>query len=184
MNDLSPHPGLAALAASISNEKLPPVHLWNPPHCGDSEMRIAADGSWYHQGGLIRRPEMVRLFASILRREADGGYVLVTPVEKLDILVDDAPFFVTVAESEGEGKGRRIGFRLSTGDAVIAGPEHPLRVVRGETGPRPYVQVRNGLEALVSRAAYYQLVEWALADENDPPGVWSDGRFFALEPAQ
>lgn len=183
MKDLNYHPGLAALVAQISNEKLPPVHLWDPPHCGDSEMRIAADGSWYHQGGLIRRPEMVRLFASILRREADGSYVLVTPVEKLGIQVDDAPFVVTIAESEGEGEARRIGFRLNTGDGVIVGPEHPLRVVDGATGPRPYVEVRIGLEALVSRAAYYQLVEWALADESDPPGLWSDGRFFRLEPA-
>src|SRR3546814_1423062 len=96
--------GLAPLLRQIGDTRLPPVDKWNPPHCGDSEMRIAADGTWFHQGTPIRRPEMVRLFSRIVRREADGGYVLVTPVEKLDILVEDAPFVAVAVESEGEGR--------------------------------------------------------------------------------
>lgn len=146
-------------------------------------MRIAADGTWYHQGAPIRRPEMVRLFSNILRKENDGGYVLVTPVEKLDIVVDDAPFAAISAESEGMGRDRRIGFRLNTGDPLIAGSEHALQVTDGETGPKPYVHVRAGLTALILRPVYYELVEWALAEDHDPPGLWSDGVFFSLGPA-
>ena len=172
--------GLAALLRQIGDTRLPPVDKWNPPHCGDSEMRIAADGTWFHQGTAIRRPEMVRLFSRILRREADGGYVLVTPVEKLDIRVEDAPFVAVAVESEGQGRDRRLGFRLNTGDAVIAGPDNALRIDDGEAGPRPYVHVRAGLDALVARAPYYELVAWALDEEGDPPGLWSGGVFFPL----
>ena len=178
---------LPEIATLIEQRRLPPVEQWNPTHCGDSEMRIARDGTWYHQGSPIGRPAMVRLFATILRREADGRYVLVTPVEKLDIAVDDAPFVAVEMKAEGDGDAARLAFRLNTGDLVTAGPDHPLRFASGEDGPRPYLHVRGGLEALVARAVYYDLADRALAgdaaDGADRPGVWSDGAFFPLEPA-
>ncbi len=170
---------LADLAALVADRKLPPVDDWHPAHCGDSLMRIAADGTWFHEGNPIRRPELVRLFASILRREADGSVVLVTPGEKLDIAVDDAPFVAVAVTSEGEGPARRLGFTLNTDDHVLAGPEHRLRVDTAADGsPRPYLHVRRGLEALVNRATFYSLADWALAEDADPPGLWSDGMFF------
>jgi uncharacterized protein len=174
---------LAEIATLIEQRRLPPVEQWNPTHCGDSEMRIARDGTWFHQGSPIGRQAMVRLFSTILRREADGRYVLVTPVEKLDIAVEDAPFVAVEMKAEGEGTAARLAFRLNTGDLVTAGPDHPLRFAEGEDGPRPYLHVRGGLEALVARAVYYDLAERALADDAARPGVWSDGAFFALEPA-
>lgn len=172
---------LADIAAQLAAAKLPPVEQWHPAHCGHSDMRIARDGTWYHQGAPIGRPALVRLFASILRREADGSFVLVTPGEKLDITVEDAPFVAVELTSEGHGSGRRIGFRLNTDEHVIAGPGHPIRFdVDADGAPRPYLGVRRGLDALIVRAAYYELVELALADGGSPPGVWSDGAFFAL----
>ena len=121
MDDLSSL-SLADIARLAEARKLPPVAQWHPAHCGDSAMRIARDGTWYHEGSPIGRPEMVRLFSTILRREPDGGFVLVTPAEKLDIEVEDAPFVAVELKSEGEGEGRRLAFRLNTGDLVIAGP--------------------------------------------------------------
>ncbi|GAA0660708.1 hypothetical protein FHT00_002797 [Sphingomonas insulae] len=174
---------LPEIATLIEQRRLPPVKQWNPTHCGDSEMRIARDGTWYHQGSPIGRPAMVRLFSTILRREADGRHVLVTPVEKLDIAVEDAPFVAVEMKAEGEGAAARLAFRLNTGDLVTAGSDHPLRFVAGEDGPRPYLHVRDGLEALVARAVYYDLAERALAGDADRPGLWSDGAFFPLEPA-
>jgi len=172
--------GIEALAAAVSDRRLPPVDEWNPPYCGDSEIRIAADGSWFHQGSPIHRPALVRLFSSILRREADGSHVLVTPAEKLSVEVDDAPFVATTAETSGTGRARRIALRLNTGDALFAGPEHRLRVEQGADGPRPYVEVRRGLDALIARPAYYDLAQWALEEGGNPPGLWSDGCFFAM----
>ncbi|MDP1026759.1 DUF1285 domain-containing protein [Sphingomonas sp. KR1UV-12] len=171
---------LAQIAQLVADHRLPPVEQWNPDHCGDSEMRIARDGTWYHQGSPIGRPAMVRLFSTILRREADGTHVLVTPVEKLTIAVEDAAFVATAVKVEGSGRERRLAFQLNTGDLVAAGPAHPLRFAEGEDGPRPYLHVRAGLEALVARPVYYELAELALADDADPAGVWSDGAFFAL----
>jgi len=174
---------LADIARMADEQRLPPVDNWHPERCGDSEMRIARDGTWYHQGSPIRRPEMVRLFSSILRREPDGGYVLVTPAEKLDILVEDAPFIAVELKSEGTGRARRLGFRLNTGDVVLAGPDHPLRFETREDGPHPYLAVRSGLDALVVRPVYYELAQMALDEAAIPAGLWSDGRFFPLEPA-
>ncbi len=171
---------LGEIARLAGEAKLPPVESWNPSHCGDSEMRIARDGTWYHQGSPIGRPAMVKLFSTILRREPDGGYVLVTPVEKLDIAVEDAPFLAVEVKSEGEGRERRLAFRLNTGDLVVAGPEHPLRFEEKADGPHPYLLVRKGLEALVARPVYYELVETALADGAEPPGLWSGGTFFPI----
>lgn len=180
---MPPPPDLAKLslsevAALVAERRLPPVDKWNPTHCGDSEMRIARDGTWYHQGSPIGRENMVRLFATILRREPDGSHVLVTPVEKLDIAVDDAPFVAVEMKAEGAGDRALLAFRLNTGDLVTAGPDHVLRFAEGEDGPRPYLHVRGGMEALVARTIWYELAEMALA--NDPPGLWSSGQFFPL----
>lgn len=173
---------LAEIARLAAERKLPPVEQWNPSHCGDSGMRIARDGTWYHEGSPIGRPAMVRLFSNILRREPDGGYVLVTPVEKLDIAVEDAPFTAVALQSEGDGAGRKLAFTLNTGDPVIAGAEHPIWCEEKEDGPHPYINVRAGLDALIARAVYYELVEIALQESLDPIGIWSDGTFFPLEP--
>lgn len=175
---------LAELQSLIDQRRLPPVERWNPERCGDSGMRIARDGTWYHEGEAIRRPAMVRLFSTVLRREPDGRHVLVTPVEKLDIAVESTAFRAVEMHSEGEGQARRIAFKLDSGDAVILGPEHPLRLVPTEHGPSPRIEVRHGLEAELSRAVYYELVEVALAEAAEPVGVWSQGTFFPLdEPA-
>ncbi len=174
---------LAEIAKLVEEAKLPPVEKWTPTHCGDSEMRIARDGTWYHQGSPIGRPAMVRLFSTILRREPDGSHVLVTPVEKLDIEVEDAPFVAVEMKAEGEGRDARLAFRLNTGELVTAGAAHPLRFVQDDDGPRPYLTVRGGMEALVSRTVYYELAERAIAGDDAPPGIWSNGSFFPLEPA-
>jgi hypothetical protein len=167
---------LAALSEAIGERRLPPVERWNPALCGHSGMRIAADGSWLHEGKRIERPAMVRLFSTVLRREPDGSHVLVTPVEKLTIDVDVTPFRAVAMQYEGEGRARRIALELDVGDAVIVDRAHPLRMV-DET---PRVLVRHGLEALLARSLYYELADIALAEGRDPPGVWSNGCFFAL----
>lgn len=184
---MDPLPDLAALSLAeiarlVEEQRLPPVERWNPTHCGDSEMRIARDGTWYHQGSPIGRPAMVQLFARILRREADGSYVLVTPVEKLDIAVEDVPFIALEMKRDGVGADARIAFRLNTGDLVTAGPDHALRFFEEADGPRPYLHVRGGMEARLARPVYYELADIALGEGSEPPGVWSNGAFFALEP--
>jgi uncharacterized protein len=168
------------LALSRAGKRLP-VERWHPTHCGHSDMRIAADGTWFHAGTPIGRMELVRLFSSILRREADGSHVLVTPVEKLDIDVADAPFIAVDADWQGEGEGRRILFRLNTDDVIACGPQHGLDVrIDADGTPRPYLHVRSGLLALVNRATFYRLADLALAEGTEPPGLWSDGAFFAF----
>lgn len=175
---------LGEIARLVEENRLPPVETWNPTHCGDSDMRIARDGTWFHQGSPIGRMPMVRLFSTILRREPDGRFVLVTPVEKLDIEVEDAPFQAVEMKAEGEGESMKLAFRLNTGDLVTAGAERALRFAETAEGPRPYLHVRGGLEALVARPVYYELAQIALANGSNPAGVWSDGAFFALEPAK
>ncbi|MBB5726773.1 hypothetical protein FHS97_002721 [Sphingomonas endophytica] len=172
---------IADIARLADGDRLPPVERWNPAHCGDSEMRIARDGTWYHQGAPITRPAMVRAFSRILRRESDGGYVLVTPVEKLDIAVEDAPFVAVEMKAEGEGRDATLAFRLNTGELVTASATHPLRFAEQADGPHPYLHVRGGLEALIARPVYYELAERALAGDDAGPGVWSAGTFFALQ---
>ncbi|HVM37008.1 MAG TPA: DUF1285 domain-containing protein [Sphingomicrobium sp.] len=174
---------LAELQKAIDEQRLPPVERWNPQHCGHSGIRITRDGTWFHEGTPIRRPAMVRLFSTVLRREPDGRHVLVTPVEKLDIDVENTAFRAVELETEGSGKQRRVGFRLDSGDGVILGPENPLRLEAGEHGPSPRILVRHGLEAELSRPVYYELADIALAEGGEPPGVWSGGAFFALDPA-
>jgi uncharacterized protein len=175
-----PPPDLASLslgqiAELAAQRKLPPVSDWRPEKSGDSEMRIAMDGRWYHQGGEITRPAMVRAFSSLLRREADGGHSLVTPQERLSIIVEDAPFIAVEMQSEGEGKARKLAFRLNSDDLVIAGTEHEI-----EMRPLPYLHVRAGLWAKIARPVYYELAELTIAEDNDPQGLWSDGVFFAI----
>lgn len=183
---MDPPPDLANLSladiARLAEEKrLPPVEKWNPDHCGDSEMRIARDGTWFHQGSPIGREAMVRLFSTILRREKDGSYVLVTPVEKLSIEVEDAPFLAVELKSESEGRDRALAFRLNTGDLIPAGPKNPLVIRETADGPHPYLHVRGGLEALVNRSVYYELMNLALDEASDPVGLWSNGAFYPLD---
>jgi len=172
---------LGELQKLIDDRRLPPVDQWNPERCGHSEMRIARDGTWYHQGAPIRRPAMVRLFSTVLRREPDGRHMLVTPVEKLEIDVDAAAFRAIEVASEGVGPDRRVAFVLDSGDAVILGPDHPLNIVQTDHGPSPRILVRHGLEAELTRPVYYELAEIALAGTERPPGIWSSGAFFPLE---
>lgn len=172
---------LADLAAAIDlRGGDAPVDRWDPPYCGHSGMRIARDGTWFHEGSPINRPAMVRLFASVLRREPDGSHMLVTPVEKLAIDVESTAFRATQMTMAGEGQDRRIGLTLDSGDGLIVGPAHPLRIVETPEGLSPRVAVRFGLEAELARPLYYELAEIALAEGHNPPGVWSDGEFFRL----
>ena len=171
---------LAELQRLIDERRLPPVDKWNPERCGDSGMRIARDGTWFHQGSPIGRPAMVRLFSTVLRREPDGRHVLVTPVEKLDIDVESTAFRAITMAREGEGRDQRIAFALDSGDEVILGPDHPLRIVETPTGPSPRLLVRHGLEAELTRSVYYELAELALAAGSESSGVWSAGEFFPL----
>ena len=173
---------LDVLAAAIGERRTPPVDRWDPPLCGHSGMRIAASGTWYHDGMPIERPAMTRLFSTVLRREPDGSHVLVTPHEKLASDVDATAFRAIAMSQEGEGKGRRIALELDSGDALILGRDHPLRIVEEAHGPSPRVAVRHGLEALLTRPLYYEFAEIALAEGSDPPGIWSDGCFFPLQP--
>lgn len=174
-----PLAGLIARAAEQGGGAAP-VHLWEPAHCGTLPMRITADGSWHYAGTPIVRERLVRLFASILRREADGSFVLVTPVEKMTIDVDDAPFAAVELAAEGRGRGQRLTFRTNVGDVVVAGADHPLRVAAGEgEGFVPYVLVRGALEARLTRPVALELAD-LLTEEGGRLGVWSDGVFLPL----
>lgn len=174
---------LLASAAAVQKGGLPPVHLWNPPHCGDIDMRIARDGTWFYLGTPIGRPAMVRLFSTILRRDGDD-YVLVTPVEKVGITVDDAPFVAVDVDVAGAD----LVFVTNVGDQVTAGPDHPIRVqYDAQTGaPAPYLLVRTNLEALIDRKTFYRLVDLGqIADHAGAAwfGLQSGGVFFPLLPA-
>ncbi|MEO9820272.1 MAG: DUF1285 domain-containing protein [Paracoccaceae bacterium] len=179
-------PSTDSLIASINASKtrgLPPVHLWNPPFCGDLDMRIARDGTWFYQGTPIGRPALVKLFSSILKRE-NGKYFLVTPVEKVGITVDDAPFVAVDFESTGSGQDQNVTFETQVGDSAAAGADHPIRVERDpETGePSPYVHIRADLEALIDRKSFYRLVELGSHKEGWF-GIWSGGTFFQVIPS-
>ncbi|MDS9877328.1 DUF1285 domain-containing protein [Pseudomonas protegens] len=167
---------------------LPPVHLWNPDFCGDIDMRIARDGTWYYLGTPIGRKPMVKLFSTIIRRDGDD-YFLITPVEKVGIKVDDAPFVAVTLEVEGQGEAQVLRFSTNVEEQVVANDEHPLRVVIDPLTqePAPYLLVRHNLEALIHRNVFYQLVELAQIRQIDGQnwlGVWSCGVFFpiGLEP--
>lgn len=177
--------GLASLQREASRGRgLPPVEKWHPAHCGDIDIRIARDGVWFHQGSPIGRKELVRLFSTILRKDPEG-YVLVTPAEKMRIVVEDAPFIAVLLDVNGSGHTQQLIFTTNVGDIVEAGTENPIRVttdpVSGE--PTPYVHVRKGLEARIARAVFYQLADLSDAGEGDHSGwlgVWSNGVFFRL----
>jgi len=171
---------LAELRKLIDERRHPPVDKWDPPPCGHSGMRIARDGTWFHEGRPITRPAMVRLFSTILRREPDGSHVLVTPVEKLAIDVESTAFRAIEMHSEGSGRDRRVALALDSGDVIVVGPEHPLTVIETDQGVSPRVAVRHGLEAELARSLYYELADIALEEGADPPGIWSDSCFFPL----
>jgi hypothetical protein len=186
MTDAPGQGGLDGVAAAARGQApgrgLPPVHLWHPEHCGEIDIRIAANGLWFHEGTPIGREALVRLFSTVLRKDPDGFH-LVTPVEKLRITVDDAPFVAVRVDAVGEA----LSFTTNVGDVVEAGPDHPIRVeIDAGTGePRPYVHVRRGLEALIARPVFYELAE--MARERKTPGgpmmgVPSNGAWFAVGP--
>ena len=181
MAELSHTPFLTGLAAG--GGKLPPVEDWHPAHCGEIDIRIAADGTWFHEGTPIGRKELVRLFSTLLRKDPDGFH-LVTPAEKMRIAVEDAPFMAVLLRTEGAGKAQRLIFTTNVGDETVAGAANPIRVETDpETGePAPYVHVRRGLEAKIARAVFYQLADLAVpsAADGNVLGVWSEGMFFAL----
>lgn len=187
----APGGGLAALEAAArgaDGRGLPPVDSWNPAFCGDLDIRIAGDGTWYYLGSPIGRKPLVRLFSSVLRKDADGRTYLVTPVEKIGIAVDDAPFLAVEMAVEGRGRDQVVGFRTNVDDYVEVDAGHPLRFEReaGSGGLKPYVLVRGRLEALVVRSVFYDLVELgeeAQTAEGPMFGVWSRQRFFAMAPA-
>lgn len=189
--------GLASVEATLraivgegeARRKLPPVHLWNPEHCGDIGMEIRADGSWWHAGTRFSRDKLVRLFSTILRKDDDGRTYLVTPYEKVIVHVEDAPFIATRMDvAKGEGRGQSLVFLTNVGDTIVAGPEAPLRV---ETDPEtlepaPYVRVRGRLEAKLSRPVFYELADLAAPNPDNGGatlGVWSGGAFFDIGPA-
>lgn len=181
--------GLEAIAAGLprENKGLPPVERWNPPFCGDIDMRIGADGTWFYQKTPIGRAALVKLFASVLKREGDK-YFLVTPVEKVGIVVDDAPFLAVEMNASVGNAGRILQFRTNVDDWISAGPGHALRFEpQPKTGGlKPYLHIRRDLWAKVTRALFYDLV--ALGEERDVEGktmfgVFSQGEFFAMAEA-
>ncbi|MGU3540126.1 DUF1285 domain-containing protein [Methylobacterium sp. A54F] len=178
---------LGAALGGLPKRGPPPVEAWNPPYCGEIDMRIAADGTWFHDGAPIRRPALVKLFASILRREPDGRIVLVTPVESVGITVEDAPFVAVEMAVDGEGDGRRIAFRTNVDDLISVGPDHALRFSEDAGGGlRPYLHVRRDLWALVSRPLTFDLVELGEERELDGArwfGVAAGGAFHRIAPA-
>lgn len=174
---------LAESARAASKGSLPPVHDWDPPDCGDLDIRIARDGTWYYLDSPIKRTGLVRLFSTILRKDGDD-YVLVTPVEKVGITVDDAPFVAVDFDASGAGDTQSLTFTTNVGDTVTAGEGAPIRVERDPaTGePSPYVLVRDRLEALIDRKSFYRLVEIG-QDHEGWFGLWSGGVFFPMLPS-
>jgi uncharacterized protein len=171
--------GLDAMLAAAKGDRLPPVEQWNPPYCGDIGMAIRADGVWMYQNSPIGRKPMVKLFSRILRRDADGKYFLVTPAEKVDVAVADAPFLAVEMDVQGAGRDQILTFRTNVDDVAICGPEHPLRfsVEPGSGGLKPYVRIRGRLDALVTRAVYYDLME-LVVEGNGGAGIWSGGAWW------
>jgi hypothetical protein len=176
--------GLEALVRAQAAKDPAPVEQWNPPYCGDIGLRIRSDGTWLYRDSPIARPALVKLFAGVLRRDADGRHYLVTPVEKIDVAVDDAPFLAVEMEVRGSGPSQTLIFRTNVDDIVEAGPAHPLRfaIEPGSSGLKPYLLVRGRLEALATRALAYDMAGLAV-EEAGGPGLWSGGRLFAIPEA-
>ena len=174
--------GLQALLQAQQGKGPAPVDKWHPPYCGDIGMKIRADGVWLYQNSPIGRLSLVKLFAAVLRKDEDGKHYLVTPVEKVDVAVEDAPFLAVEMEVQGSGRDQRLVFRTNVDDIVTAGPEQPLRFGLDpvSAGLKPYLLVRGRLEALVTRALYYDLVELAVTDPESSFGLWSSGAFFPM----
>ena len=176
---------LRGLNAAFAERGPAPVHLWNPPYCGEIDMRIARDGTWFYQGTPIGRPALVKLFSGVLRKDPER-FVLVTPVERVGITVEDAPFLGVEISREGEGQGQKLRLRTNVDDWVAISPENPLKFLPGDSGGlKPYALVRGDLWALVTRALFYDLVAWGenrMIDGEDMFGVWSGGGFFAMAP--
>ncbi|MEM9210702.1 MAG: DUF1285 domain-containing protein [Pseudomonadota bacterium] len=174
---------IAQSATAASRGKLPPVESWNPPFCGDLDMRISRDGTWYYLGSPIGRKPLVKLFSSIIVKEGEK-YFLVTPVEKVGIKVDDAPFVAIDFDTIITDRGPALRFETHVGDYADAGPSNPIRVVFDEDGqPSPYILIRRNLEALIDRKSFYRLVdrgETRLVDDEDWFGVVSNGTFFKI----
>ncbi len=171
----------------IKDKKHPPVHLWNPDFCGELDIRIARDGTWYYLNSPIGRKRLVKLFSTVLRYDDDGRYYLVTPAEKIGIIVDDAPFVAVQMYVEGSGKDQVLSFRTQVDEYVVVDKEHPIRMAFEETSgePSPYVMVRSNLEALIVRSVFYDLVELATEQIIDGVavfGVWSSGEFYEFGP--
>lgn len=179
-----PATDLGQLARLLARDaqKFPPVETWNPPYCGDIGLEIRADGTWFYQGSPIGRKPLVQLFARVLRRDPDGAHFLVTPAEKVDVKVADAPFLAVELEVHGTGTAQTLIFRTNVDDIVRCGADRPLRFEeeRRSGGLKPYLMVRGRLEALVTRAIYYDLVELATEGPSGVTGLWSDGAFFPL----
>ena len=174
-----------SLAAQLGDRDLPPVHQWNPEFCGDMDLRIDRNGTWFYCNSPIGRHRLVKLLSAVMRRDRDGDYYLVTPVEKLRIRVDDAPFLAIELESEGQGEKQRLLFRTNVDEVVAADEDHPIRIVEDpDSGePSPYLLIRDGLEALLSRPVFYRLVDLAVEHNQDGRtvlGVWSCNVFFRL----
>jgi len=186
VRDISPRiSGLAALLKAQAGKGRPPVEAWNPPYCGDVGLAIRADGVWEYRGSPIGRASLVKLFASVLWKDADGRHYLVTPAEKVDVAVADAPFLAVEMEVSAPGRAQQLIFRTNVDDIVTVDAEHPLRfeVDQVNGGFKPYLGVRGRLEALVTRPLAWDLAELALAGSDAAPmhpGVWSRGVFFAL----
>ena len=179
--------GLAQAAAAAARTGPPPMHLWTPPFCGDIDMEIRRSGTWFYLGTPIGRPALVKLFSGILWREGEA-YFLVTPVEKVGIRVEDAPFVAVDVNARGDGRGQRLIFTTNVEETVEAGPDHPIRVARDPaTGaPSPYVHVRRNLEALIDRKTFYRMVDLGSVARHagaDWFGLWSGGVFFPVIPA-
>lgn len=175
------NPDFDRILDAIGRQRHPPVDRWNPEVCGEIDIRIDRNGTWYYRGSPITRKRLVKLFASVMVRDGNRHF-LVTPVEKLEIRVEDAPFIAVEMEADGEGRKQKLAFRTNVDDWLVAGGEHEISLHERDGTMVPCIHVRRGLVALIARPVYYRLAEMAVPDPDYPGrlGIWSDGRFFPL----